>query len=719
MRDCPTPECLDHLLREDLDDAERSLIEAHVEDCATCQEMLHHLVSGAAGPAPIALRAALAEGPPPETSPEVDSFLQHLAQRALTPVPEGSHRPESGGEEPPEVEGYEVLAEVGRGATGVVYRARHRALDRPVALKMILAGPHLSPEARRRFRLEARAIARLRHPNIVQVYDVGEHAGCPYLSLELVEGGTLADRLAGAPRPPDEAARIVATLAEAVDYAHRQGVIHRDLKPANVLLGSPAGGPGRLAMDELKITDFGLGKILPRPDAAGEATTETGTLLGTPAYIAPEQARGPTTNVGPGSDVYSLGAILYELITGRLPFQGASSMETLLQAVHQDPVPPSRLNTRVPRDLDTICLKCLEKESARRYASAEALAEDLRRFGRGEPIVARPVGPMRRGMRWLRRRPAPVAAALLVLVLAALGIRWHQQRSKEMRAAAAAAQDELREAEALRQRYEFVDAAAVLRRARRRLGDDGPAELLRRLEQASQDLELVRRLDDIRLGRALVLMVVKRPLIGRRLTGGAAAARKYAEAFREAGLAPLQDDPASLAARIAASPIRTELVAALDDWADCAGDTERRSRILAVARLADPDPWRDRIRDPANWVSPGMAGELAEVVPVAEQPAQALAALGRRLTEMNPYADHRLVVHPEASFLRRVVAAHPGDFWARLEKVYATYPTRPADALAHYRAALKIRPQTPSVHGGLGVLLFNEGQFTDARQHFQ
>ena len=307
MGDCPTQESLERLLREELGDADRRRIEAHVEACAACQETLHHLASGAAGPAPHALRAALSEERPPDTEPEAETFLRQLQQRMLTPRVDGPQETMSGQDEAeatPEVEGYEVLEELGRGAMGVVYRARHRALNRPVALKMILSGPYLSPAARRRFELEARAIARLRHPNIVQIYDVGEQAGCPYLSLELVDGQNLAGWLGGVPHRAVEAARIVAALAAAVEYAHGQGVIHRDLKPANVLLAAD-GTP--------KITDFGLAKILPGSGAAEDQMTQSGMILGTPAYIAPEQARGQAAEVGPTADVYSLGAILYEL----------------------------------------------------------------------------------------------------------------------------------------------------------------------------------------------------------------------------------------------------------------------------------------------------------------------------------------------------------------------------------------------------------------------
>jgi tetratricopeptide (TPR) repeat protein/tRNA A-37 threonylcarbamoyl transferase component Bud32 len=300
--------------------------------------------------------------------------------------------------------GYEILGELGRGGMGVVYKARQVKADRLVALKMILAGAHASEQDLNRFRTEAHAVARMQHPNIVQVYEVGEQDALPFFSLEFLEGGSLADRLDGTPWPASKAAELVETLARAMQAAHDKGIVHRDLKPANILLTTD-GTP--------KITDFGLAKRL---DSAGQ--TQTGAIMGTPSYMAPEQAGGKGKEVGPAADVYALGAILYELLTGRPPFGAETPLDTVLQVINDEPVAPSRLQSKTPRDLETICLKCLEKSSLKRYPRTEALAEDLRRFQTGQPLLARPVGRMERTGKWVKRNP--VMAGLLTFVALSL-----------------------------------------------------------------------------------------------------------------------------------------------------------------------------------------------------------------------------------------------------------------------------------------------------------
>jgi WD40 repeat protein/tetratricopeptide (TPR) repeat protein len=346
----------------------------------------------------------------------------------------------------PVVPGYEVLWELGQGGMGVVYAARQTSLGRLVALKMIKTGATSEPDERQRFRTEAEAAARLCHPNIVPIYEVGEHQGQPFLALEHLGGGTLDSRVQGRPQPVRAAAELLAVLARAMQYAHERGVIHRDLKPANILLSAEASARAPSAGEAEgvdlghwtpKITDFGLAKV-----AHWEAgRTQSGAILGTPRYMSPEQAAGKGKEVGPATDVYALGAILYELLTGRPPFTGDTAYEILQQVLADEPVPPRRLYPKVPRDLETITLKCLQKEPRHRYLRAGELAEDLHRFLSDQPIQARPTGRAELAWRWCRRNPALAAASTLavagmlavtcVSVLFALSQRRHADEIQE------------------------------------------------------------------------------------------------------------------------------------------------------------------------------------------------------------------------------------------------------------------------------------------------
>jgi hypothetical protein len=276
----------------------------------------------------------------------------------------------------PHVAGFEILEVLGHGGMGVVYKARQLGLNRLVALKMVLAGANASPQELARFRAEAEAVAQLQHPSILHIYEIGEQNGCPFLALEYVGGGSLAEHLDGTPVGPRQAAELILALARAVHHAHEKGIVHRDLKPANVLL-QPDGTP--------KIADFGLAK---RRVESNQAQTQTGTILGSPSYMSPEQAAGRNDEIGPPTDVYALGVILYELLTGRPPFKGTTLLETIDQVREHDPVPPRFLQPKTPRDLETICLKCLEKQPRRRYGAAADLASDLRAFLHDEPINA-------------------------------------------------------------------------------------------------------------------------------------------------------------------------------------------------------------------------------------------------------------------------------------------------------------------------------------------
>ncbi len=331
---------------------------------------------------------------------------------------------------------YELIDKVGEGGMGVVYKARQVSLNRIVALKMILAGNHARPSDLARFRAEAESVAALQHPNIVHIHEVGQRDGVPYLTLEFVAGGTLAQRLNGTPWADADAARLVEAVARAMHEAHRAGIVHRDLKPGNVLLTAD-GTP--------KVTDFGLAKRLDQSDGP----TVTGTILGTPSYMAPEQAAGRSREISASCDIYALGAILYEVLTGRPPFRAAAPLDTVMQVLHDEPVAPRLLNPNVSRDLETVCLKCLRKERAARYSSALELAEDLRHFLAHEPILARPIGAVERAWRWCHRSPyrAALVGVLLLALVVGIGMGvWVNQMLRRDLAETAAVQQKVRAA---------------------------------------------------------------------------------------------------------------------------------------------------------------------------------------------------------------------------------------------------------------------------------
>jgi WD40 repeat protein len=474
--DCPTKEELAAFSLGDLPEASLEVISQHLESCPDCEAFLDGL-DDRADPAIAALRYPGAAG-------------------VRTRI--GALRASQAAAELPAVPGYEVLGFLGEGGMGVVYRARHVGLDRLVALKLLRGG---SSKRLARFRAEALADARLQHPHIVQIFEIGEYQGQPYLALELLEGGSLETKMAGRPQAPRDAAALVCLLARAIEYAHSRGIVHRDLKPSNVLL---------TAEGIAKIADFGLAKFLESTDTQ----TQSGDLVGTPRYMAPEQTSGAPEGVGPAADIYSLGVILYELMTGRAPLQAPTPVETLLLIRSQEPLPPSRLLPRLPRDLETICLKCLQKDPRKRYANARELAEDLDRFLVGKPVRARPVAIPEKALKWVRRSPfvALLLALLAISVFSGMaGVTW---KWLEANANARQATDEKREA--LFQAYRSRIAAAVAALAVHDVADaarqlDGAPEGLRDWEWR----HLQSRLDDstavIRLPPPSGPLLISRP----------------------------------------------------------------------------------------------------------------------------------------------------------------------------------------------------------------
>ena len=590
----------------------------------------------------------------------------------------------------PQIPGYEVQEVLGHGGMGVVYRARHIRLNRSVAVKMLLNGVHASSESRERFLREAKAVAGLRHPSIVQVHDMGDLNGQPYFTMEFVEGGTLAQKLAGTLQPPRHAALLLEILADAIQAAHQNGIVHRDLKPANILL-TPDGAP--------KISDFGLARRLD-----GEASlTWIGVTIGTPSYMAPEQAEAKPVILGPAVDIYALGAILYELLTGRPPFRAESAALTLRQVLCQDAEPPSRLNGKVPRDLEIICLKCLRREPQLRYASAAALARDLRHFLQGEAIAARPEGRWARLGRRIRRRPfvSTAAASGLLLTIAMFGGQlWllsdrravaGKIESERVIAEQAAGRD-LREMGGWLRKSDWPQAQAALERAKGRLGGRDWAEMRPLVVQGSRDLEV-----GVRLGTILI-DVARTTRLAR-----ARANQHYEDAFRDAGIGSVHDDPSVVAERIRASDIQIALVGALDHWSSCLWDAQRRNWVLAVARKADPDPtgWRDRARDPATWESQSALVRLVETAPVADAYVPLFVTLEKQLSNLSNKQC--------LPFLRRIQQAHSGDFWINLALGDVLLGSdSSAEAIRYYQAAVSILPKEAFLYQKLAGALWTE-----------
>ena len=654
-----------------------------------------------------------------------------------TPRPAGPAPPPAAGAAPaglPCVPGYEVLRELGRGGMGVVYLARHVALNRLVTLKMLRGGAHADAEELTRFRTEAEAQARLQHANIVQIHEVGEAHGEPYVALEYVEGGSLTQALGGTPRPPREAAQLAEVLARAVHYAHQRGVLHRDLKPANVLLASPAApaagappsgaGAAALAARTPKVTDFGLARRL-----EGEAgQTESRAVLGTPSYMPPEQAAGKR-DLGPAADIYALGAILYECLTGRPPFVGASALDTLLQVKTQEPVPVRRLQPRVPRDLETICHKCLQKEPGRRYRTADALAEDLRRFQAGEPIQARPVGRAERLALWCRRNPARAALsvgllmAVAALVLVGGGSWWWLERKKSE--AVRGVEGALQEARRLQAEEKWPEALAVARQAEGLLTDGVPADLQRRVRDLRADLEVVAELEESHL-------------LG--FDDEEAADRAFAAAFRKYGIDVLALEPGEAAERIGQRNLRAQLTAALARWAFLpngrlprtdsghrpapapddgvplsAGrdywkmDPQVRERLLAVIEQVEGAGWLLQLRAAQAKGGPALRG-LADSMEVGSHPPMTLAILGIVIHRWGETAG-------AIDLLQRAQRQYSSDFLVNHALAIAyveSDPPQSEEAIRFFTATVALRPCSPIARTNLGVALAQKGRLDEA-----
>ncbi len=656
---------------------------------------------------------------------------------------------------------FRILREVGRGGMGIVYEAEQESLGRHVALKVLGVNGPRDAKQLLRFQREARAAAKLHHTNIVPVFGVGESEGMHYYVMQFIPGlgldavlgeiqrlrepeskddsccvirrgraravvmarSLLSGRISfpcarseSAPRqetassgtselasttsavlpgesgtsPADahrrytrSVAMIGIQVAEALEYAHHQGTLHRDIKPSNLLLD----GQGTVW-----VADFGLAKASDSDDL-----THTGDIVGTLRYMAPERFQG---RCDAGSDVYSLGLTLYELLARRPAFNKVDRAELIRQVTCEEPPRLRRLDPTVPRDMETIVHTAIEREPARRYPGAAALADDLRRFLAGRPVRARRISRAEHAWRWCRRNPAAAALVATVLALCAMAVAWWTEAAHRQGRARQSVESAVEQVAVWMRQGRWTEAKAVLLQADSRLYDAGLLRMRVRFQHWLYDLELAAKLEDIRLRRTGLL---EDPSHHR------ATAREYAAVILEARSKVSDDRTAAVLIRN--SPIREPLVAALDEWAIIEEDADMRSRLLQVARWADPDPvWRDRVRNVAVWHDRKALERLAAEAPETDAPPQLLTTLGVLLEQAGGDAE---------PLLRAAQRRRPTDFWLNFELGRMLAQAKPWQAIGFFRAALVLRPQTSSVYYNLGLAQVAAGDREEARESYR
>jgi tetratricopeptide (TPR) repeat protein/tRNA A-37 threonylcarbamoyl transferase component Bud32 len=692
------------------------------QDRADVQRLLERKLQKHQGDARASLAEVTTDGVRRSLAEVADPDVQHSLAGPPTPeVPS----PGSTTAHVPEGRGRYTLKHLhAQGGIGQVWLAHDARLGRDVALKELRPERDGHPAVRARFLEEARVTGQLEHPGIVPVYElVRSGDGPPSYTMRMVRGRTLADaardyhrrRQAGEAGPLELRSLLTAFTAvcQAVAYAHSRRVLHRDLKPANVVLGD---------YGEVVVLDWGLARLMGQEgEGADEAAgllpvslepgsrdeTAQGQVLGTPAYMAPEQAEGRVDLLGPATDTYGLGAVLYELLTGRAPFTGPTD-EILRRVAREEPEPPRRLIPEVPKALEAVCLMALAKRPSDRYGTAGELAKDVERWLADEPVVAYREPVRARAGRWVRRHQAlagALAAGLLVATLLGGAVALWAERLRGEREAERARQEAalrqgvgaaLEEVDSLLRRGRWPEAGAALVQVESRLGDAPPEDLRLRVAQARRALELVTALDGIRLQRATVAAGD---------FDNAQADRRYAEVFAAAGLAGPGADEQAAADLVTASPAADALVAALDDWAGVTADEPRRAWALGVARRADPNPSRDRLRDPLFWREEAALAARAARAPPEDLTTNLVAALGARLAGRAE----------GLALLRSAVRKKPDDFWLNYHMSRALMLAgRFKDAEGYYRAALALRPDNPLALTSLGLAMERQGNWREA-----
>jgi serine/threonine-protein kinase len=674
---CPDPETLAKLLRDELDPTEAGPVEEHVGVCPSCQRVLERLVG---------------------SLPELRDTL------ARSTRPHGR----AADDDPPVLPGYTLLGRIYAGGMGVVWRVRDLQFGRVLAVKVMTSWGCTAPGLRERFIAEAQICGQLTHPFIVPAHSMGRLAdGRPYYTMKLVEGRTLAALLGEGPAPAGrrmEFVQVFGQVCQAMAFAHSRGIIHRDLKPENIMVG---------AHGEVQLMDWGLAKVLidpgagPRPGEESEATvvesegtentrTLAGSVLGTVAYMAPEQARGLIEEVDRRSDVFGLGGILCKILTGEPPYLGPSTEAVRLRAAEADLGEAlGRLHgSGADPELIRLAECCLAARKADRPADAAAVAERLAAYQgsvqkrlRQAELERATAQATAAAERIARRRTRALGLALVALVaLAAGGGLWTQHLAAERRAERVRQESALRQevvadleqAEHLRRAGHFDASRELLEQARQRLAAGGPDDLRTQVEQCMADTALARRLDDARQ-QASTWVEGKYDFSG--------ATRGYAAALAESGLGRADENPGEVAARVRASAVRAEVVAALDDWAGMTRDSARRAWLLAVARAADPDPKRERVRQPGLWRDREALARLAQESATVPLPPHLATALARTLSRGGGDA---------GPLLRAAQAQHPDDFWLNVALGEELSRAKQWDeSIGYYRAALALRPGPP------------------------
>jgi serine/threonine-protein kinase len=711
-----------------LRDDERDLLDALVE-----KHLRRH------GDARRSLAAVSSIGPVRQelqqiADPDLHASLAHISAARQEGADPHATRPPSVGTLTSSGLRFRVLRPHAQGGLGEVFVAHDEELRREVALKEIQPRFADDPRKRERFLLEAEITGGLEHPGVVPVYGLGTYAdGRPFYAMRFIRGNTLYDAIERfhkadvAGRDPGERSLALRQLlgrfvdvCDAVAYAHSRGVLHRDLKPHNVMLGR---------YGETLVVDWGLAKPVGRPtgkesaeegplqpaSVSGLTPTQAGSVLGTPQFMPPEQAAGRLDLLGAASDVYGLGATLYCLLTGKVPFEGKDVGAVLQKVQRGDFPPPRQVKPDVPAALEAVCLKAMALRPEGRYPTPHALKSDIEYWLADEPVSAWREPWRVRAWRWARRHQSAVAAAvagLLVALLAGAAGGWWLQRQREERRAEAARQEgalrqdvqaRLEQAARFRQGGHFGEGRDLLEQAQRRLGEGVPADLRWQVEQALADTDLAERLDRARL-RAFHLVQGKFDMPG--------AAQEYAAALRDFGLGREGEDAEVVGARVRASAVRAEVVAALDAWAGLTRrDPPRREWLLAVARAADPDPGRDRLRQPALWADKEAVARAAREARVAELSPQLAATLGMALLANKGDA---------LPLLQEAQARHPNDFWLNYTLANALAEAGAwGAAVGYHRAALALRPWATAVHNDLGVALSSAGRPAEAVGHHE